>query len=123
MAVADDQFALPTANGDHRINRLEAGLHGGINIFTLHYTRGNPLDRAVTAGFDRTLSVNRLAKCIDHPAHHAIANRDRSNTSSGTDQHAFFDAGILTHDDDAHMMLLKTESNAHDAIGKLDQFL
>src|SRR2546427_9852511 len=39
LAVADDQLALPTADRHHRVDRLQAGLHGLRNRLAKYDTR------------------------------------------------------------------------------------
>ena len=123
LAVADDQFSLAAADGDHRVDGFDTGLDGSIHILALHHTRGNALDRPESAGLDRTFAIHRFSQDIHHPPDQPIAHRDRGDASGGAHGHAFGYPGIFTHDDDTNGVLFQVEGNAHHAVGKLDQFL
>jgi len=53
LAVADNQFALPAANRDHRIDGLDAGLQRFAHRLPVHDAWGNALDRDALVGRDR----------------------------------------------------------------------
>ena len=46
LAVADDQLALAAADGGHRVDRLDAGLHRLLDRLALHDARRLELGRA-----------------------------------------------------------------------------
>ena len=79
LAVANDQFALATANRDHRINRNDAGLNRSIHILAGDHARSNALNRTKAGILDRSLAVNRLAQRIHHAANQPIADRHGGN--------------------------------------------
>ncbi len=123
LPVANDQLALAATDGDHRVDGFDAGLHRGVHVLAHDHARRNALDRAVAVDLDRTFAVDRLTQGIDHAADQAIANRHRGNAPGGAHLHAFFDAGIFTHDDDADQVALQVEGDAHHTVGELDQLL
>ena len=47
LPVADDQLALSTANGDHRVDGLDAGLYRRVHALAGHHVGRDPLDGAV----------------------------------------------------------------------------
>ena len=48
LAVADDQLALAAADRDHRVDRLQAGLHRLLHRLALDDARGLELGRAAS---------------------------------------------------------------------------
>src|SRR5437762_94896 len=45
LAIADDQLALPAADRDHRVDRLDAGVQRLVDPLAIHDARREPLDR------------------------------------------------------------------------------
>src|SRR4051794_37487127 len=68
LAVADDQLALAAADRDHRVDRLEAGLHRLLDRRPIDDARRDAFDRHLLLGVDRSLAVDRLAERIDDAA-------------------------------------------------------
>ena len=71
LAVADDQLALATTDGGHRVDRLDAGLQRLVHGLAAHDAGRLDLDTAVDAADDVALAVDRLAERVDHAAEHA----------------------------------------------------
>ena len=46
LPVADDQLALAAPDRDHRVDRLDAGLHRRVTFCALDYAGGNALNGA-----------------------------------------------------------------------------
>jgi hypothetical protein len=74
LAVANDQFALASADRNHRVDRFDARLHGLFDALPVHDARGEPLYSKVIFGFDRTLTVDRVAESVDDAANEALSN-------------------------------------------------
>ena len=75
LAVADDQLALAAADGDHRVDGLDAGLERLVDRLPVGDARGGRFERPGLVGEDRPLLVDRLAERIDHPADEGVAHR------------------------------------------------
>src|SRR3546814_17956316 len=59
LAIADDQFALAAADGDERVERLEAGLDGFVDRGARDDARRLHFDAHALFGLDRALAVDR----------------------------------------------------------------
>src|SRR5207253_3101415 len=73
LAIADDQLALAAADGDERVDRLEARLHRLADRLARDDARRLDLDAAALVGDDRALAVDRIAEPVDHTAEQALA--------------------------------------------------
>ncbi len=122
LPVADDQLTLAAADGDHRVDGLDACLHGRVNALAHHHVGGDTLHRAELAGLDRTFSVDGLADRVHDAPDQGVTNGHRDNASGGPHQVAFLDVAVLTHDDDTDRVLAQVEHDAQRAAGKLYQF-
>src|SRR5262252_1631161 len=119
LAVPDDQFALPAADRDQRIDRLEPGRHRLMHRFARNDAGRldvHPLARAR----DRPLVVDRIAERIDHPAKQALADRHVHNRAGPLDGLALDDLAILAEDHDTDIVGFQIERHPADAILKLD---
>src|SRR3546814_230987 len=88
LAIADDQFALATADGDERVDRLEAGLHRLMDRLARDDARRLDLDATALIADDRPLAVDRIAEAIDDAAPQALAGR-RSEEHTPNSSHYF----------------------------------
>ena len=61
LPVADDEFPLPAANGNHGVDTLEAGLHGLADRLTGNDARCHLLDRCRGRRLDRASAIDRIA--------------------------------------------------------------
>src|SRR6202034_3509317 len=75
LAVADDQFALSAADTEHRVDRLDPGLHRFFDRGACDDPRRFDLDSARLGGLDRSLVVDRLAKRVDDAPEQRVAYR------------------------------------------------
>src|SRR5262249_35018820 len=64
LAVADDQLALAAADGNQRVERLEAGLDRLVHRLARDDARRLDLDAAALGAFDRALAVDRIAETV-----------------------------------------------------------
>ena len=120
LAVADDQLALAAADGDQRVDGLEAGLHrlmhrlAGDDAGRLH------VDAALLFGVDRALAVDRIAESIDHAAEQGLADRHLDDGAGALDHVAFLDVAIVAENHDADIVDLEVQRHAARAVGELD---
>src|ERR1700683_1365763 len=75
MAIADDPLPLAPADGGHRVDGLDAGLHRLLHRLALHHRRRLRLQQAQLVALDGPLAVQRLAQRPDHAAQEAVADR------------------------------------------------
>jgi hypothetical protein len=74
-AVAENEFALPPADGEHRIDCERAGLHRLDDEVAFDDRRRRPFDRIEAPGPDRRAPIERTAERIDDSAKQCLANR------------------------------------------------
>ncbi len=120
LAIADDQLALATADGDERVERLEAGLHRLVNRLARDDARRLHLDTAPLVGDDRTLAVDRIAEGVDHAAEQALADRNVDDGAGALGGRTFGDARVRAEDDDADIVGFEVKRHALHAVGEFD---
>src|SRR5690606_36817451 len=79
LAVADDELALTAADRDHRVDGLQARLHGLADGLTVDDARRDLLDRRRLRRRDRALAVDRIAERVDDAADQLAADRHLEN--------------------------------------------
>src|SRR5207302_7970844 len=77
LPVADDQFALAAADGNHRVDGLDAGLQGLANRLAVHDAWRDALDGVALLGSNRSLAVEWHAQRIDHASDERVSNGRR----------------------------------------------
>ena len=121
LAVADDELALALADGDHRVDDLEAGHERLVDALAGHDARRDALDGTVAVTLDGTLAVDGLAQRVDHAAEHAVAHLDLGDLAGALDGLALLDVAVAAEDDDADGLLLEVEDHAHGAVLELHE--
>src|SRR5690606_25914525 len=91
LAVADDELALTAADRDHRVDRLEARLHGLVHRLALDDARRLDLDHAALGALERALAVDRLAERVHHPADEGLTDRHGHDGPGALDGVALLD--------------------------------
>ena len=78
LTVADDEFALSAADGDHRVDGLQTGLQRLLHGLTVDHTGGLTVERHLegVAQVDVTLAVDSLSQRIDDAAQHVVVDAD-----------------------------------------------
>ena len=121
LTVTNDQLALTTTNWDHPVNRLNPGhhrlVHGftwdnawGFNVHTV--PRGNVCDRA--------FAVDWVAEWINHTTQQAFTNRCSHNLIEALNSVAFFNATVITEDNDTNIVAFQVQRHTFDAAVKFD---
>ena len=123
LAVADDQLALAAADGDHRVDGLDAGLQRLLDALALHHARGLQLERAALGGLDGAEAVDRLAQRVDHAAEVVVADGDGEDLAGAADLHALLDALEVTEHDDADLVLVEVQREAAGAVAEDDELV
>ena len=120
LAIADDQLALATADGDERVDRLEAGLDRLADRLARDDARCLDLDAAALGRVDRALAVDRVAEAIDHAAEQLLADRHVDDRAGALDDVAFLDLRVRPEDHDADVIGLEVERHALHAVREFD---
>src|SRR5882762_2096141 len=120
LAVADDQFALATADRDQGIDRLEAGRHRLVDRFARNDAGRLDVDAHPLVGLDRALAVDRIAERIDHAAEQALADRRIDDGAGALDGLAFLDLAVGAEDHDADIVGFQIQRHAAGAVLELD---
>ncbi len=109
LAVADDQLALATADGHHRVDGLQAGLHRLVDGLAGDHARGDLLDHVGHLGVDRALAVDRLAQRVHHAADQLGADRHFQDAARALDGVAFGDVLVRAQDHGADRVALQVQ--------------
>ena len=120
LAVADDELALAAADGDQRIDRLEAGRHRLVHRFARQDARRLHVDAHLLVELDRALAVDGVAERVDDAAQEALADRHLDDGARALDGVAFLDGAVVAEDHDADVVGLEIQRHAADATGELD---
>src|SRR3569623_3441664 len=112
LAVADDQLALAAADGHHRVDGLQAGLHRLVDRFTFNHARRDLLDGRAAGGLDGALAVERVAQGVDHAAEQAGADRHFQNAAGAFHRVAFGDVFVGAEHHRADRVALQVERHA-----------
>src|SRR5436190_8977911 len=118
-AVADDQLALPAADRDHRVDRLQARLERLLHRLAVDDARRLELHPAGLGRLDRALAVERLAERVDDPPDQRLADRNAGHTPGPLDDLALLDVLPGTEERGADVVLLEVEGEAGDAVLEL----
>ena len=107
LAVADDQFALPAADRNHRVDGLDAGLQRLAHRLPVHDAGRDALDRNALIGGDGTFTVERNSERIDDAAHQGFAHRRRHDRARALDRVAFLHQRVFAEKHGADLVLFQ----------------
>ena len=100
LPVANEQFALTAADGEHGINGQNARFQGPADGFALHNARGRPLDGIIFLGRELLAPVDDLAQGIDHPAQNVVVDGDASRAAGAHHPVPFGNIAVLAEEHD-----------------------
>ena len=120
LTVADDQLALAAADRDHRVDRLQAGLHRFLHRLALHDAGSLELGRAGLGGVHVTLAVQRASERIDDPPEQGLADGDLEQPAGALDGVALGDPLPFAEQHRADVVGLEVERKARDPVGQLE---
>src|SRR6185437_15714411 len=120
LAVANDQLALAAADGDHRVNGLDAGLQRLANGLAVHDAGGEALEIVALRALNRAFIVQGLAERIHHAADQLVADGHGHNLVGALDGIAFANFRVIAEEHGADLIFLEVQRNAEDAVRKLD---
>src|SRR5207302_3308943 len=121
LAVADDQLALPAADGNHGVDRFQSGLQRLLDRLAIDHAWRDALDRVVLRRFDRTLSVDWDAQRVHYAADQIRPHRNRHDPSAAPHFVAFPDGLVFAQEHYADVVLFQVEGQSGDVVGKLDE--
>ncbi len=120
LTVADDELALAAADGDHRVDRLDAGLHRLDHRLALDDAGSLELGRTLLVGVDVALAVERLAERVDDATQHLLADGDLEQRAGALDRVALDDLVPRAEQHDADVVGLEVQREARDAVRQLE---
>ena len=123
LAVADDQFALAPADGDHGVNGLDARLQGHGHLLALDDAGGIAFNGAHFPGINGALAVDGLAQGLAHAADHRFADRHGHHLAGAFHGIALADALVGAQHNDGHGIFLQVQGHAEFAVGELHQLV
>ena len=118
LAVADDQLSLAPADGDERVDGLDAGLHRLVHRLAPGDARRLDLHAPRNRVGQGSLAVHRLPQRVDHPSQQAVAHRDRQDLTGGLHRLALRDALHTAQDNRADGGLIEVQGEADGAAGE-----
>ena len=120
LTVTNDQFALATANGDHRVNGFQASRHWFVNRFPWDNAGGFDVREATLGGFDGAFVVDGVTQTVNNTTQQTVADWHVHDGVSALDGVAFFDVAVGTEDNNTDVVCLEVQGHAHDAAGEFD---
>jgi hypothetical protein len=120
LTVADDQLALAAADRDHRVDRLEAGLHRLDHALALNDARGLELCGTGLGGVHVALAVERIAERIDDPAEQLLPDGDLEQAPGALDLVALGDLVPVAEEHGADVVGLEVEREAGHIVRQLE---
>ena len=120
LAVADDELALAAADRDHRVDRLQAGLHRLLDRLALDDAGRLELGRARLLDGDRALAVERAPERVDDAPEQLLADGDLQQRAGPLDGVALGDVLPLAEQHRADVVGLEVQREAGDAVRELE---
>jgi len=106
LPVADDELALAATDRNHRVDRLDAGLHRLLHGLARDHSGGDPFERVPLGRVHRALAVEGTAEGVDNTADHAGAHRDVEDSLGALDLVTLTDVMDLAHEHATHIVVL-----------------
>jgi hypothetical protein len=104
LTVADDQFALAAADGNERVDGLEARLHRFMNGFTRDNAGSLQLDAARLFGLQWAFAIDRVAQTVNNAAQQFLTDRNLHDLAGTLDDVAFFDVAVVAENNDTDIV-------------------
>jgi len=121
LTVADYEFPLAAAYGNHRVDGFKSRLQRLIYGLTEDYAGSFALQRhRATLAAYLAESVYGLSKRVDYPPEHFFAHVYRGDAPRPLDRKAFFDFVGWAEQHGSHVILFEVHHNAHHAAFELD---
>ena len=123
LAIADDELTLAAADGDERVDSLEASLHGLVDGLAGEDTGGLDFDTLAGDVLEGGAAIDGLSEGVDDASEELLADGDVDDGSRALDDVSFDDLTIVTEDDDTDVVVLKIERHTLDtSVDELNHF-
>ena len=121
LPVADDQLALPAANGNHGVDGLQTRSHRLAHGLAVDDAGSQTLDGQGFSGGNGALVVDGLAQRVNHAADQGRSHGHGKNLAGAFDFVAFFQLGVVAQDDRAYLVFFERERKARNAVREAEQ--
>src|SRR5215510_1790232 len=121
LAVTNDKFALPTTNGNHGVNGLDAGGHRLTHGLTINYARSNALDVNILFSSNGPLIVDGLAQRIYYAPDQSRSRRHGHNVPGALDFIAFLHFRVIAEQHRAHLVFFQVHGDAGNTMAEVEQ--
>ncbi len=123
LAVADDQLALTTPDGRHRVDRRDARVQRLLHRLARDDVRRLHLQVAALGRRDRALVVERTPERVHDPPQEPVADRHREDRARLLDGVALLDLVGLAQDDAPDLVHVQVERQSEDPAGELQELV
>ena len=121
LTVADDQFTLAAADGDHGVDGQDAGLHGLGDRFTADNAGSLMLDGAGLGALDGAQAVDGAGQGIHGTADEAVAHRHIGGTAGAADNTALGQAFLAAQQHNTGALAAQVQDDAGSAVLEFHQ--
>ena len=123
LAVTDDELALSTTDGRHRVDGLDAGLQRLADGLATGDAGGLDLHAAKLGVDERALAVNGLTEGVHDSSEQRVADGHRQNAPGRANDLLFFDAVHRAEHDRADRLLVEVHGKSHGAVFELEKLV
>ena len=123
LTVADDEFALATANWGHGVNSLNTSLEWLAYRLASSDTRGLNFHTTLFGANQWALAVDWLAQCVHHATEQCVTNGHRQDPSGGLYDLLFFDAINGTENYRTNGLFVEVHRETYGAVFELEEFV
>ena len=123
LTVTDDELSLPSPDGGHGVDGLDACLERLLHRLPTNDAGCLDLHAAGLRRGQRALAVDRLAECVHHATEHAIAAWHGQDSSGDTDNLLLFESLDRAEDHGTDRILVKVHGQAQGAVLELEQLI
>src|SRR6266851_3621153 len=109
------------ADGNHRVDGLDAGSHGLADRLAVDDAGGEALDGERVRRVDGALVVDWLTERVDDAANHGLADGHGHDLAGALDGVAFLDLGVVAEEHGSDLVLVEVHGESGDAVGELDE--
>ena len=121
LAVTDDELALSATDGNHAVDRLQAGLQWLFDGLARDDTRRFDLNAPALFGFDGAAAVDGLTQGIHDATDERLAHRHFGDATGALHRIALFDHVGFTEKGGADVILFEVQRDAENPVGKFQQ--
>ncbi len=121
--ISDDQLALSSPDGNHRVDRHNSRLDRLADALPFDDSESNVLDRIKFCGFNWTFAIQRLSERVDNTSEKSFSHGSLQESARRLDLIAFANRGIVAEDDRAHLRLFEIQRQAVNSTGKFQHLV